>query len=221
MEFKMDKEEIISVVKDYVENKCYNDSTGHDWWHIQRVYKNAMLINKKEKANEFIITIIALMHDLYDHKFYNRNIEEKLEETLKELEIYEYISKNDIENIIYSCTNLGFSANMDEQKELSIEGKIVQDADRLDAIGAIGIARTFAYGGKSGKAIYNPNNNELVNEEEYKKKGSKTSISHFYDKLLKIKDLMNTDTAKIIAQERHQYLENFLQEFIDEWNGKK
>ena len=221
MEFKMDKEEIISVVKDYVENKCYNDSTGHDWYHIQRVYKNAMLINKKEKANEFIITIIALMHDLYDHKFYNGNIEEKLEETLKELEIYEYISKNDIENIIYSCTNLGFSANMDEQKELSIEGNIVQDADRLDAIGAIGIARTFAYGGKSGKAIYNPNNNELVNEEEYKKKGSKTSISHFYDKLLKIKDLMNTDTAKIIAQERHQYLENFLQEFIDEWNGKK
>ena len=218
---KMSKEEIISAVKDYVKNKCYNDSTGHDWWHIQRVYKNAMLINKKEKANEFIITIIALMHDLYDHKFYNGNIEEKLEETLKELEIYEYISKNDIENIIYSCTNLGFSANMNEQKELSIEGKIVQDADRLDTIGAIGIARTFAYGGKSGKAIYNPNNNELVNEEEYKKKGSKTSISHFYDKLLKIKDLMNTDTAKIIAQERHQYLENFLQEFIDEWNGKK
>ena len=217
----MNKEEIIRIVKEYVENKCYNDSTGHDWWHIQRVYNNAMLINKKENADEFIIAIIVLMHDLYDHKFYNGNIEEKLEETLKELQIYNYISKNDIENIIYSCANLGFSANITEQKELSIVGKVAQDADRLDAIGAIGIARTFAYGGKKGKLIYDSNNNELVNEEEYKQKGSKTSISHFYDKLLKIKDLMNTDTAKIIAQERHEYLEDFLQEFFDEWNGKK
>lgn len=217
----MNKEEIISVVKKYVKDKCYNDSTGHDWWHIQRVYNNAMLINKKENADEFIITIIVLMHDLYDHKFYDGNIEEKLEETLKKLQIYNYISKNDIENIIYSCANLGFSANITEQKELSIEGKVAQDADRLDAIGAIGIARTFAYGGKKGNPIYDSNNNELVNEEEYKQDGSKTSISHFYDKLLKIKDLMNTDTAKIIAQERHKYLEDFLQEFFDEWNGKK
>jgi uncharacterized protein len=217
----MNKEEIISVVKKYVKNECYNDSTGHDWWHIQRVYNNAMLINKKENADEFIITIIVLMHDLYDHKFYNGNIEEKLEETLKELDIYNYIHKNDIENIIHSCVNLGFSSNIAEQKELSIEGKIAQDADRLDAIGAIGIARTFAYGGKKGKPIYDSNNNELVSEKEYKQKGSKTSISHFYDKLLKIKDLINTDTAKIIAQERHKYLEDFLQEFFNEWNGKK
>lgn len=217
----MNKEEIISVVKEFVKNECYNDSTGHDWWHIQRVYNNAMLINKKENADEFIITIIVLMHDLYDHKFYNGNIEEKLSETLKELDIYNYISRNDIENIIYSCANLGFSANIAEQKELSVEGKIAQDADRLDAIGAIGIARTFAYGGKKGNPIYDFSNNELVNEEEYKQKGSKTSIGHFYDKLLKIKDLMNTDTAKIIAKERHKYLEDFLQEFFDEWNGKK
>ena len=216
----MNKEEIISVVKKYVKNKCYNDSTGHDWWHIQRVYNNAMLINKKENADEFIVTIIAFMHDLYDHKFYDGNIEEKLEETLKELQIYNYISRKDIENIIYSCANLGFSANIAERKELSIEGKIAQDADRLDAIGAIGIARTFAYGGKKGNPIYD-SNNELVNEEEYKQKGSRTSISHFHDKLLKIKDLMNTDTAKIIAQERHKYLDDFLQEFFDEWNGKK
>ena len=143
----MNKEEIISVVKEYVKNKCYNDSTGHDWWHVQRVYNNAMLINKKEDADEFIITIIVLMHDLYDHKFYNGNI--------------------------------------------------------------------------AGKPIYDPNNSELVNEEEYKQKGSKTSIGHFYDKLLNIKNLMNTDTATIIAQERHKYLEDFLQEFFDEWNGKK
>ena len=137
----MDNEEIINILKEFVKKKCYNDSTGHDWWHIQRVYQNAMLINEKEKANKFIITIIALMHDLYDHKFFNGNIEEKIKETLKELGIYKYISEKDIENITYSCTNLGFSANIDEQKELSIEGKIVQDADRLDSIGAIGILR--------------------------------------------------------------------------------
>ena len=180
-----------------------------------------MLINKKENADKFVITIIALMHDLYDHKFYNGNIETKLEETLKELDVYNDIPKNDIENIIHSCVNLGFSANITNRKELSKEGKIVQDADRLDGIGAIGIARTFAYGGKKGRLIYDPNNNELVNENQYNENGSKTSISHFYDKLLNIKDLMNTDTAKTVAQQRHEYLENFLKEFMDEWNGEK
>ena len=208
----MEKEEIISKIKKYVQEVCKNDSTGHDWWHIERVYNNAMLINKKEQANEFILTIIV---------FFNGNIAEKLEETLKQLQVYEYFSKDDIQNIIYSCVNLGFSNNIVEKKELSHEGRIAQDADRLDAIGAIGIARTFAYGGKKGKLIYEPSNNQLVDEKEYNEKGSNTSISHFYDKLLKIKDLMNTDTAKEIAIERHKFLENFLKEFLDEWNGVK
>lgn len=217
----MSKEEIINIVKEYAKNICKDDATGHDWWHIQRVYNNAMLINQKENADKFVITLIVLMHDLYDHKFYKGNIEEKLKETIKELNIYNYVQENDIENIINSCVNLGFSANMTTKKELSIEGKIAQDADRLDALGAIGIARTFMYGGKRERAMYDPDNNELVDEEEYKQNGSKTTISHFYDKLLKIKDLMNTETAKMIAQERHQYLENFLEEFFDEWNGRK
>lgn len=217
----MSKEEIINIVKEYVKNICKDDATGHDWWHIQRVYNNAMLINQKENADKFVITLIVLMHDLYDHKFYKGNIEEKLKETIKELNIYNYVQETDIENIINSCVNLGFSANMTTKKELSIEGKIAQDADRLDALGAIGIARTFMYGGKRERVMYDPDNNELVDEEEYKQNGSKTTISHFYDKLLKIKDLMNTETAKMIAQERHQYLENFLEEFFDEWNGRK
>lgn len=217
----MSKEEIINIVKEYVKNICKDDSTGHDWWHIQRVYNNAMLINQKENADKFVITLIVLMHDLYDHKFYKGNIEEKLKETIKELNIYNYVQETDIENIINSCVNLGFSTNMTTKKELSIEGKIAQDADRLDALGAIGIARTFMYGGKMERVMYDPDNNELVDEEEYKQNGSKTTISHFYDKLLKIKDLMNTETAKMIAQERHQYLENFLEEFFDEWNGRK
>lgn len=217
----MEKREIISRIKKYVREVCKNDSAGHDWWHIQRVYNNAILINKKEKSNEFVLTIIVLLHDLYDHKFYNGNTEEKLEETLKQLQVYEFIQKNDIQNIIYSCANLGFNSNIANRKQLSHEGKIAQDADRLDAIGAIGIARTFAYGGRKGKLIYDPNNSELVDENEYNQKGSKNSISHFYDKLLKIKDLMNTDTAKEIAIERHEFLESFLKEFFEEWNGKK
>ncbi|MCI8654828.1 MAG: HD domain-containing protein [Clostridia bacterium] len=217
----MDKEEIINKTKNYVQNICKKNRVGHDWWHIERVYKNAMLINQKEKADEFIITMIVLMHDLYDHKFYNGNVEEALEETLKKLGVYNNIPEEDIKNIINSCENLGFSSNMVTKKELSIEGKIAQDADRLDGIGAIGIARTFTYGGEKGRVIYNPNNNELVNEKEYFLKGSNTSISHFYDKLLKLKDRMNTHTSKEIAMRRHKYMEDFLEEFFDEWNGKK
>lgn len=217
----MEKEEIINKIKEYVREVCKNDSSGHDWWHIERVYNNAKLINKKEKANEFILTIIVLMHDLYDHKFYSGNIAKKLEETLKELQVYEYLQKDDIQNIIHSCVNLGFSSNIIDKKELSLEGKIAQDADRLDAMGAIAIARVFTYGGKTGKLIYNPNDNEPVDAKEYNEKGSKSSISHFYDKLLKLKDLINTDTAKEIAIERHKFLEIFLKEFFDEWNGVK
>jgi len=139
----MEKEEILNKIKEYVQETCKNDSTGHDWWHIQRVYNNAMLINKKEQANEFILTAIVLMHDLYDHKFFDGNIEEKLEETLKELNVYDYMSKNDIQNIIYSCVNLGFSSNIVNKKELSQEGKIAQDADRLDAIRSNGNCKNF------------------------------------------------------------------------------
>lgn len=211
--------EILDKIEIYVKNVCKDDTTGHDWWHIQRVLNNSKLINEKENADEFVITMIALMHDLYDHKFYNGNIEEKLVETLKELDVYNYIPKNDIENIIYSCANLGYSANFTNKKELSKEGQIVQDADRLDGIGAIGVARTFAWGGKKQCPIYDPDHNELVDADEYQKSGSRTSISHFYDKLLKVKDQMNTDSARAIAEERHKYLENFLQEFLDEWNG--
>ncbi len=217
----MNKQEIINEVETYVKKACEKDGTGHDWWHIKRVCQNAALINQTEKADEFLVTMIALLHDLYDHKFYEGNAEEKLIQTLQDLKVYNHMEKEDIENIVYSCVNLGFSANFSSRKELSLEGKIVQDADKLDAMGAIGIARVFTYGGKKGRPMYQSNDCELVSEEEYKKTGSRTSISHFYDKLLKLKDFMNTNTAKAIAQERHQYLENFLQEFFKEWNGEK
>lgn len=217
----MEKEEILNRIKEYVKEVCKDEATGHDWWHIQRVYNMAMLINQKEQANEFILAVIVLMHDLYDHKFFNGNPEQKLEETLKKLHVCEYLSKEDIQNIIYSCLNLGFSSNFAERKELSHEGKIAQDADRLDGMGAIGIARTFAYGGKNERLIYDPDDSGTVDEKEYKKNGSRTSIGHFYDKLLKVKDLMNTNTAKEIAIERHKFVEEFLKEFLDEWSGIK
>lgn len=217
----MNKEEIINKIKQYVQEKSDSMGPTHDWYHIQRVYNNAMLINKEENANEFILTIIVLMHDIYDHKFYNGNIEEKLIETLKELQVYEYLSKEEIENIAYSCANLGFSSNMVEKKKLSKEGQIAQDADRLDGMGAMGIARTFTYVGEKGKPMHIPNDNEAVNEEEYKRNGSVSAIGHFYDKLLKIKDLINTETARKIAIDRHKFVEIYLKEFLDEWNGLK
>ena len=217
----MKQDEILKIVEEYVKQKCINDSSGHDWWHIKRVEKNAMLINKDEKANEFVIKMIVYMHDLYDHKFYSGDSSAELKKTFRELKIYESILDDDINNIIYSCVNLGFSSNFDNKKELSKEGQIAQDADRLDAMGAIGIARTFAYGGKKGKLIYDSNINNNITQKEYETNGSNTSIDHFYDKLLKIKDLMNTVTAKNIANKRHEYIENFLDEFLNEWNGIK
>lgn len=217
----MNEDEIIEKVKSFVKEKCENEDSSHDWWHIQRVYRNGMLINKEEKANSFIVKMITLLHDVYDHKFFDGDVEKKLEEKLKELGVYNYIKESDIKNITYSCANLGFSSNMDVKIELSIEGKIAQDADRLDGIGAIGIGRTFAYDGRKGKPMYDPSDVALVTIEEYKKHGSKTTINHFHDKLLHIKDLMNTNTAKRIAEERHKFLEIFLDEFMKEWNGEK
>lgn len=218
----MEKEEILNKVEKYVRSLCEGDNTGHDFWHIKRVLNNANLIIEKEEADPFIVKMIALMHDIYDHKFYQGDVRNKFIVTFEELEIRDMLTKEEKENIIYSCMNLGFSSNYEKRQELSVEGKIVQDADRLDAIGAIGIARTFAYGGSKNRALYDPEN--VVKEktkEEYVQKGSGNSIEHFYEKLLKLKNLMNTSTAKQIAKKRHEYLEGFLDEFLAEWDGKR
>ena len=211
----------IETIKKYVKETTLTEESGHDWWHIYRVYNNALLINKEEKANEFLVIVIALLHDLYDSKFYTGNIGEKIIDTLKELDIYKSLSKEEIENITYSCENLSYSKNIVEKKKLSKEGMIVQDADRLDAIGAIGIARTFAYGGKVKRNIYNPENEILeINTEEDYRTQNRDSINHFYEKLLKLKELMNTGTAKKVAENRHRFMELYLEEFYKEWNGE-
>lgn len=218
----MDESKMLEILQLYIKGEMSKNDSSHDWWHVKRVYNNAILINEEEKCNPFIVKAIALLHDIYDHKFCNGNIKANLTNLLMGLDLYRFMKYEDIQNILNSCQNLGFSSNFDGLKELSREGKIVQDADRLDAIGAIGIARVFTYGGKNGKAIYNPDEeNNIITSEEYYKKGSNTSISHFYDKLLRIKEMMNTETAKRLAEHRQIYMEQFLEEFYAEWNGRK
>lgn len=218
----MDESKMLEILQLYIKEKMSKSDSSHDWWHVKRVYNNAILINEEEKGNPFVVKAIALLHDIYDHKFCSGNIKANLTNLLMNLDLYRFMKYEDIQNILNSCQNLGFSSNFDGLKELSKEGKIVQDADRLDAIGAIGIARVFTYGGENKKAIYNPDEeNNIITSEEYYKKGSNTSISHFYDKLLRLKELMNTQTAKKLAEHRQIYMEQFLEEFYAEWNGKK
>jgi uncharacterized protein len=210
---------IISATERFVQNELGNDSTGHDWFHIERVRKNAMIIWKEENAGDpFIIEMAALLHDIPDEKL-NENArkgEEKLASFLQTIDI-EAIKKLQITQIIDSISFKG-----GRKIELpSIEAKIVQDADRLDAIGAIGIARAFAYGGKKGQPIFDPQMKvrEQISLEEYRN-GKSSSIHHFYEKLLKLKDLLNTDKAKKMAERRQQIMELFLEEFFTEWNGQ-
>lgn len=214
-------EELLERTKNLIREHCENETTGHDFWHIWRVCQNANKIYEKEKGNPFIIQMICLLHNIYDHKFYTGNPREKLAETLAKLDTEQILTASDKENIIESCVNLGYASNVVEKKELSQEGKIAQDADRLDAVGAIAIARTFVYTGKQERPMYLPGEEQAVSAEEYQKSGSKTSIGHFYDKVLKVKDKMNTQTAKELAKERHQFVEAYLDEFLAEWNGRK
>ena len=216
----MEKKEIIAITENYVKTNFIKESTGHDWWHIKRVHDLAIKINEKEKKNSFIIEMIALLHDVFDEKFSKGNVVENLIELMKKLNIYNEIDKEDLENILNSINNLGYKGGFNKA-EISEEGKIVQDADRIDSIGAIGIARCFAFGGKKGNIIYNPDMGiiEIHNYEEYRNK-ERHSINHFYEKLLKIKDTINTETAREIAIERTKYMENFLDEFYKEWKGQ-
>ncbi|MDG5789942.1 HD domain-containing protein [Evansella sp. AB-P1] len=196
-----------------------NDSTGHDWYHTDRVRKNAIHIGEKEGANLFVCEMAALLHDVADEKF-NESEEEglqKVEEWLLQQDVLE-IERLQILSAIQTVSFKGGN----NRKPATLEGKIVQDADRLDAIGAIGIARCFMYAGAYGDAMYHPDllpRGEMT-QEQYRNEQS-TAINHFYEKLLKLKLLMNTETARKLAEVRHSYLENFLEEFLDEWNGLK
>ncbi len=210
-------EKVIAEIEQYVKQEMGEDPTGHDWHHVDRVRKNALKIAEGEAAGDrIIIEIAALLHDIPDEKL-NDSAEagrKKLDCFLESLELDE-TAKQKINEIVYSISFKGGNGT-----ELpSIEAEIVQDADRLDAIGAIGIARAFAFGGKKGQQIYAPDLGvrEKMTLDEYRN-GKSSSINHFYEKLLKLKDLMNTETAIRMADERQQFMEAFLSQFDREWD---
>ncbi|MDQ0412022.1 HD domain-containing protein [Mesobacillus stamsii] len=210
--------ELIKITEEFVKNQLKGDSSGHDWHHIDRVRKNAQLIWRKEQQGDwFIIEMAALLHDIPDDKLNESEAAgwEKLDSFLQSIEL-----DRDTASKIKSCiSTVSFKGG--RQLELnSIEAEIVQDADRLDALGAIGIARTFAFGGKKGHLIYEPNfsiRGEMTLEEY--RNGNSSSVHHFYEKLLRLKDRMNTAHAKQLAEERHRFMEVFLEQFYSEWNG--
>jgi uncharacterized protein len=205
----------------FVKKELENAEGGHDWFHIERVYKNAVLIANGENCDILIVQLGALLHDIADSKFHNGD------ETVgpKKARLFlesKNVPENTITHVVNIIENISFKGGHETKKFSSLELDIVQDADRLDAIGAIGVARTFNYGGFKNRAIYNPEIKPNLNmsKEEYKNSDAPT-INHFYEKLLLLKDKMNTKTGKEIAAQRHDFMELFLTQFYAEWNGEK
>ena len=205
----------------FVKQKLINAEAGHDWFHIERVFKNALNIAKNEACNLLVVQLGALLHDIADSKFHNGD-EFIGPKTAKNFLEKNHVNVEIINQVISIIENISFKGGNFEKTFDSIELQIVQDADRLDAIGAIGIARTFNYGGFKNRQLYNPEilPNLKMTKEEYKKSESPT-INHFYEKLLLLKDKMNTETGKKMAENRHDFMENFLYQFHEEWNGEK
>jgi uncharacterized protein len=215
----MTQQDIIQKTTEYIQQEFSDDSSGHDWWHIYRVWKNALTICEHEKADTFVVQLAALLHDLDDWKFNDSGDETPLRARAwldscgVEIPITDKVCE-----IIMHISYKGASV---ENKMNSLEGFIVQDADRLDAIGAIGIGRAFAYGGYKNRPMYDPESKPQLHAtfEQYKNSKSAT-INHFYEKLLLLKDMMNTTTAKRIAEQRHEVMLNFLDQFMNEWEGR-
>jgi len=216
----MTKTEIIEKTVGFVKLKMAGDSSGHDWWHIYRVWNNSKILQQKEGGDLFVIELAALLHDVADWKF-SSSVQAGLimvEDWLNSLDL----DKNTCARVIDIIKNISFKGAGVKDKMEGIEGKIVQGADRLDAIGAIGIGRTFAVGGKFGNEMHNPEIPVVMHESFEKYKNSKgPTINHFYEKLLLLKERMNTYTAKKIAAERHRFMEQFLIQFSNEWDCKK
>jgi len=210
-------EDLINKTIEYVKNFFEKDYSGHDFYHTLRVYNLAKNIAESEKCDKELVCLGALLHDVDDYKLIGEQKEQF--KNLKSFLKSENYSKERIEQVCRIVSQVSFKGSNIIPD--TIEGKIVQDADRLDAIGAIGISRTFAYGGGCNRPIHIPDEKykeNMSSTEYYKNVG--TSINHFYEKLLLLKDFMNTDTAKKMAIHRHKYMQEFLQEFYDEWEGK-
>lgn len=212
----MDSKDIISRTVDFVQETLRNAEGGHDWWHIQRVWTNAKHIAKTEDCDQLVVELAALLHDIADSKFHNGDEEIGPATATKFLNII-HTDAAIVEHVANIIRHMSFKASFDKAAFHSKELAVVQDADRLDAIGAIGIARAFTYGGHKGREIYNPGikPNLSMTKEQYKNTTAPT-INHFYEKLLLLKDKMNTDTGKQMALQRHTFMEQFLNEFYSE-----
>jgi uncharacterized protein len=219
----MNKEKIIAATIAFVKKELKNAEGGHDWFHVERVLKNTLLISKDEKVAVFVVSLAALLHDIADPKFYNgdETVGPKVATTfLKEQKVDTVI----ITHVINIIKHISFKNSFDKEakKFTSKELEVVQDADRLDAIGAIGIARCFNYGGFKNRGLYDPEiiPNLNMTKEQYKNSDAPT-LNHFYEKLLLLKDQMNTASGKKIAAQRHAFMETYLLQFYNEWDGLK
>ncbi|MBF4492495.1 HD domain-containing protein [Flavobacterium sp. MR2016-29] len=217
----MNNPDLINKTIAFVKEKLNDAEGGHDWFHIERVYKNALLIAKGTDCDITVVQLGALLHDIADSKFHNGD-ETIGPKTARLFLESQKVSEEIIMHVVNIIENISYKGGNFEKSFSSIELDIVQDADRLDAIGAIGVARAFNYGGFKNRALYNPEISPVTNmtKEEYKKNNAPT-INHFYEKLLLLKDKMNTEAGKQIAAERHKFMETFLSQFYAEWEGIK
>lgn len=217
----MGYDKIIKSTEKFVHDKLIDESTGHDWWHAHRVRGNARLINKTEKGDWFVIELACLLHDIGDRKVINKKNDDY--NIAYNFLLAQSVNREVIKSVIYIIKNISFSKSLSNKfVDKSIELQIVQDADRLDALGAIGIARTFAYGGSAKQVLYDPRIKPRKNmsSEEYKSHKT-TTLNHFEEKLFLLKNLLNTNSAKEIADERELYMKDYISRFLDEWSGKK
>ncbi|RZJ61380.1 MAG: HD domain-containing protein [Flavobacterium sp.] len=205
----------------FVKQQLQGAEGGHDWFHIERVYNNALLIAKGEQCDEVVVQLGALLHDIADSKFHGGD-ETVGPATARKFLEGQGVPEEVIIHVVNIIENISFKGGNFEKKFSSIELDIVQDADRLDAIGAVGIARAFNYGGFKNRALYDPaiTPNMTMTKEEYKSSSAPT-VNHFYEKLLLLKDRMNTQTGRELAEGRHKYMEDFLEQFYAEWEGRR
>ncbi len=218
----MEKHHIITQTEEFVKDRLQGEGTGHDWWHAVRVRNTAQTLQAQEGGDTVVIELACLLHDVGDRKVLGTEDDDYTiaRDFLEEQNVNQQIAKH----VLHIITNMSYSKSIGEDKDKStesIEFQIVQDADRLDALGAIGVARAFAYGGSRARPLYNPEHtsHEIISRDDYINSNSST-LHHFDEKLYKLKDLLNTDTAKIIATDREAYLRDFQQRFLDEWDGK-
>ena len=215
----MTEKEIIDHTIAFVKHELRESERGHDWWHVHRVYQNALRISRSEPGDPLIVRLAALLHDIADAKFHGGD------ESIGPAKARTFLNSLDvrisvIDQVVSLIENISYKSNIDANPIRTPELDIVQDADRLDAIGAIGIARAFHYGGYKNREIYNPEIPPLteLTGEKYKNSTAPT-LNHFYEKLLRLKDLMNTPTGRRMATERHRFMEDFLDRFYKEWDA--